>query len=55
MATPNQALRRPAEAQTVSEEALALLARLGVPESAFATSGLPARSPITGEVIAHLK
>jgi aldehyde dehydrogenase (NAD+) len=55
MATPNQALRRPAEAQTVSEESLALLARLGVPESAFATSGLPARSPITGEVIAHLK
>jgi aldehyde dehydrogenase (NAD+) len=55
MATPNQALRRPAEAQTVSEESLALLARLGVPESAFAPSGLPARSPITGEVIAHLK
>jgi aldehyde dehydrogenase (NAD+) len=55
MATPNQALRRAPEAQTVSEEALAILARLGGPESAFAPSGLPARSPITGEVIAHLK
>ncbi|WP_046864224.1 L-piperidine-6-carboxylate dehydrogenase [Microvirga massiliensis] len=54
MATPNQALRRPPEAQSVSEEALAILARLGVPDSAFASSGLSARSPITGEVIARL-
>jgi aldehyde dehydrogenase (NAD+) len=36
------------------EEALGILARLGVKETAFAQSGLAARSPITGELIAHL-
>jgi aldehyde dehydrogenase (NAD+) len=35
----------------VRDEALAILSRLGVPESAFAHAGLPASSPITGEVI----
>ena len=37
------------------DEARAILKRLGVPESAFAPAGLPARSPITGEVIAHVR
>ena len=36
------------------KEALGILARLGVKETAFAQSGLAARSPITGELIAHL-
>src|SRR5208282_119379 len=39
---------------SVRGEALAILSRLGVPESAFAHDGLPASSPITGEVIAHV-
>ena len=38
----------------VRKEALSILARLGVKDTAFAATGLPARSPITGEVIAHL-
>ena len=38
----------------VREEALGILARLGVQETAFARAGLAARSPITGELIAHL-
>ena len=37
----------------VRDDALAILNRLGVPESALAAHGLPARSPITGEVVAH--
>jgi aldehyde dehydrogenase (NAD+) len=37
------------------DEALAILARLGVPQSAFAPDGLAARSPITGEAIAHVR
>jgi aldehyde dehydrogenase (NAD+) len=37
------------------DEALAILSRLGVPESAFARTGLAAASPITGEVIAHVR
>src|SRR5258708_24899217 len=37
------------------DEALAILARLGVPESAFARDGLAATSPITGELIGHVK
>jgi aldehyde dehydrogenase (NAD+) len=41
-------------ASSVRDEALAVLARLGVPQSAFAAGGLAARSPITGEVIAHV-
>ncbi len=40
---------------SVAEEARAILARLGVPESAFAPTGRPAMSPITGEVIAHVR
>ena len=39
---------------TPAEEARTILARLGVPASAFAPHGLACRSPITGEVIAHL-
>ena len=40
---------------SVADEARAILARLGVKESAFAAGGRPARSPITGEVIAHVR
>jgi aldehyde dehydrogenase (NAD+) len=40
---------------SVADEARAILARLGVPESAFASTGRPALSPITGEVIAHVR
>ena len=40
---------------SVADEARAILARLGVPDSAFAAGGRPARSPITGEVIAHVR
>ncbi len=38
----------------VRDAALAILARLGVPEGAFARSGLTAASPITGELLAHV-
>jgi aldehyde dehydrogenase (NAD+) len=44
----------PAGRASVRHEALAILSRLGVPQSAFAQEGLPASSPITGEVIAHV-
>ena len=37
------------------EEALALLTRLGVADSHFGKSGLAARSPITGEIVAHVR
>ena len=40
--------------QSVSAEALAILTRLGVPQSVFKKGGMPARSPITGEVIVEL-
>ena len=40
--------------QSVGAEALAILTRLGVPSSAFKKGGMPARSPITGEVIVEL-
>jgi aldehyde dehydrogenase (NAD+) len=40
---------------SVRADALAILKRLGVTESAFAAHGLAARSPIDGEIIAHLK
>ena len=40
---------------SIREEALSLLRRLGVPESAFADKGMAARSPITGETIACLR
>jgi aldehyde dehydrogenase (NAD+) len=40
---------------SVREEALTILSSLGVPESAFGRDGLRACSPITGEVIAHVR
>jgi aldehyde dehydrogenase (NAD+) len=40
--------------QSVGAEALEILARLGVPKSAFRQGGLVARSPITGETIVEL-
>ena len=39
----------------VREEALGILARLGVPNDAFAATGIPATSPITGELITHVR
>ncbi len=39
----------------VRDDALALLKRLGVPDSAFAAKGLDARSPITGEVVTTVR
>ena len=39
----------------LSAETLSLLSRLGVPEGALAKEGLPARSPLTGEVLTHVK
>ena len=42
------------ERASVGDEALAILSRLGVPQSAFARAGLPASSPITGELITHV-
>lgn len=39
---------------SVREEALAILSRLGVPESAYARDDLAAASPITGKVITHV-
>ncbi|MBV8509514.1 MAG: aldehyde dehydrogenase family protein, partial [Xanthobacteraceae bacterium] len=38
----------------VRDEALAILARLGVPERTLAGAGLAASSPITGEVLTHV-
>jgi aldehyde dehydrogenase (NAD+) len=45
----------PATLPPVREEARAILARLGVPSDALASAGLPAVSPITGEVIGHVR
>ena len=39
---------------SLSAQTLPLLARLGVPDSALTSSGIPARSPITGETLAHV-
>jgi hypothetical protein len=39
----------PIQCTSVREEALAILSRLDVPESAFGRGGVPATSPITGE------
>jgi aldehyde dehydrogenase (NAD+) len=39
----------------VRDEALAILARLGVPASAFTPTGIAATSPITGELITHVR
>ena len=43
------------ERTSVRDEALAILSRLGTPESAFAREGLLVLSPITGELIAHVR
>jgi aldehyde dehydrogenase (NAD+) len=40
---------------SVRDEALAILSRLGAPESTLAREGAPASSPITGELIAHVR
>src|SRR5262249_42421742 len=40
---------------SVRDEALGILSRLGVPQSAFAREGVMASSPITGEVMAHVR
>ena len=40
---------------TVRDEALAILSRLGTPEHALAREGLAASSPITGELITHVR
>jgi aldehyde dehydrogenase (NAD+) len=42
------------QSTSVRDEALAVLARLGVPERALARAGLAAASPITGEVMTHV-
>jgi aldehyde dehydrogenase (NAD+) len=40
---------------SVRDEALAILSRLGAPQSAFARAGIAAASPITGELITHVR
>jgi aldehyde dehydrogenase (NAD+) len=40
---------------SLGDEALDICRRLGVPDGAFARHGLPARSPITGETVAHVR
>ena len=40
---------------SVRDEALAILSRLGVTESAFTREGIAATSPITGELITHVR
>ena len=40
---------------SVRDEALAILAKLGAKESAFAPEGIAATSPITGELITHVR
>jgi aldehyde dehydrogenase (NAD+) len=49
------AMNKPMRHQACAQEAKLLLSRLGVPESVFAADGIPARSPITGEVMARLR
>jgi aldehyde dehydrogenase (NAD+) len=44
-----------ADAGDVRQEAHAIVNKLGVPAGAVAAQGLPARSPITGEIIAHVR
>src|SRR5438132_6860762 len=48
-------MNKPMRHQACAQEAKLLLSRLGVPESAFAADGIPARSPITGEVMVRLR
>src|SRR5271157_4170856 len=40
---------------SVRNETLAILSRLGLPESTFAQEGLAASSPITGQVISQVR
>ena len=40
---------------SVKEEALGVLSRLGVPSGATGAKGLPARSPITGEIVTQVR
>ena len=40
---------------SVRDEALGILSRLGVPQSAFTREGVLASSPITGELIAYVR
>jgi hypothetical protein len=40
---------------SVRDEALGILSRLGVPQSAFAREGVLASSPITGELITYVR
>jgi len=50
-----QAMLKPVADASVAEDARSLLDRLGVPSSCFARGGLPARSPITGDVVAEVR
>ncbi|HEX8168123.1 MAG TPA: aldehyde dehydrogenase family protein [Beijerinckiaceae bacterium] len=40
---------------SIADEILAVLRRLGVPGDAIGARGLPARSPVTGEVVTHVR
>jgi aldehyde dehydrogenase (NAD+) len=51
----NQALRKADAAGSLAEDARAILDRLGVPAAAFDKGGLPARSPITGEIVTQVR
>ncbi|MCK0197215.1 aldehyde dehydrogenase family protein [Ancylobacter sp. 6x-1] len=44
----------PINVPSLRAEARDILAKLGVPAGRFAESGLPARSPVTGEVLTHV-
>jgi aldehyde dehydrogenase (NAD+) len=41
--------------EAAAAEALAVLSRLGVPDTAYARDGLAVVSPITGEIVAHVR
>ncbi|MHB2167296.1 L-piperidine-6-carboxylate dehydrogenase [Alsobacter sp. R-9] len=41
--------------QSIRDEALSILQRLGVPGTVLSATGLPARSPITGEIVTSLR
>ena len=45
----------PLQSARVRDEALEILSRFGVPKTAFATTGIPASSPITGELITYVR
>jgi aldehyde dehydrogenase (NAD+) len=50
-----QAMLKPVADASVAQDARSLLDRLGIPSSRFAKGGMPARSPITGEVVAEVR